>query len=126
MNVGGASQQRPRLTFPAHLRVRRKSDFVAIYKRGKRLSDSIFTLTFTMNTTGVPRLGLAIAARTVGNAVARNRVRRVIRESFRLAQHALPHADIVVGARNAARTATNDALRNSLAALWVKLAKSCA
>lgn len=106
--------------------MRRKSDFDATYKRGKRLSDSFFTLTFTMNTTGAPRLGLAIAARTVGNAVARNRVRRVIRESFRLAQHSLPNADIVVGARNAARAATNDALRNSLAGLWVKLAKSCA
>ena len=87
-----------RLTFPPERRVRRKVEFEAAYKRGRRFHDSLFTMTVRANEVGGPRLGLAIAARTIGNAVARNRLRRMIRESFRHAQHRLPAADIIVGA----------------------------
>lgn len=73
-----------------------------------------------------PRLGLAIAAKTIGNAVARNRLRRIIRESFRLAQHRLPAADIVIGARVGARGAEAKQIRQSLDGLWQKVAKTCA
>jgi ribonuclease P protein component len=106
--------------------VRRKSEFDAVYRQGYRLSDSLFTLNYLPNTGRCPRLGLAIAARTAGIAVERNRIRRVIRESFRLARPMLPSADIVIGARPAVRTAANAALRDSLDALWVRLGKACA
>ncbi len=106
--------------------MRRKSEFDAVYRRGHRLSDSLFTLNYLANTHGTPRLGLAIAARTAGIAVERNRIRRLIRESFRLARPNLPEADIVIGARPAVRTAASTAMRNSLDALWVRLGKACA
>jgi ribonuclease P protein component len=64
-------------------------------------------------------LGLSIAARTVGNAVHRNRLRRLIRESFR--QQQLPPVDIVIGARTAARTATAVTLRAALQRLWKQI-----
>jgi ribonuclease P protein component len=69
------------------------------------------------------RLGLAIATKTFGSAVARNRIKRIARESFRLNQHDLPALDITVAARAAARTAGGVALRASLDALWQQLAK---
>jgi ribonuclease P protein component len=72
------------------------------------------------------RLGLAIAARTVGNAVHRNRLRRRIRESFRLRQNEFPAVDIVVGARNAAREATPEVLNAALAKLWDQVIAQCA
>ena len=64
------------------------------------------------------RLGLSIAARTVGNAVSRNRMRRLMRESFRQQQQALPAVDIVIGARAAARGASAGELRAALEWLW--------
>ncbi len=106
--------------------MRRKSEFDAIYRRGHRLSDSLFTVTYLPNSLGHPRLGLAIAARAAGDAVERNRIRRVVRESFRLAQRTLPAADIVIGARATIRTADNARLRNSLDGLWVRVQQSCA
>ena len=75
-----------RLTLPARLRLRRKKDFDAAYARGRRLGDGFFGMTATLNTEGAPRLGLAVAVRVAGGAVERNRIRRVIKESFRLHQ----------------------------------------
>ena len=69
------------------------------------------------------RIGLSISAKAVGNAVSRNRIKRVIRESFRLHQKQLPNIDIVVNARAPARTAPNLQLTHSLELLWAKLAR---
>ena len=113
-----------RLTFPPERRVRRKVEFEAAYKRGRRVSDGLFTMTVRANDVGGPRLGLAIAARTIGNAVARNRLRRLIRESFRLHRSALPALDIVVSGRAPAHEASPAILRAALERLWQRIAAS--
>src|ERR1700685_896451 len=92
-----------RLTLPARLRLRRKCDFDAVYARRRRIGDGFSAVTVPSNKAGAPRLGLAVAVRTAGGAVARNRIRRVIRESFRLHQAQIPAVDVVVSARAAAR-----------------------
>jgi ribonuclease P protein component len=114
---------RGRLTLPAQRRLRRKSDFDAAYARGRRLGDGFFTVIALRNDWGAPRLGLAVAVRAAGGAVPRNRLRRLIRESFRLHQASLPALDLVVSARPPARNAAPGALRASLAALWSKAAE---
>jgi len=58
----------------------------------------------------------------VGNAVARNRVKRAVRDWFRLCKAELPAVDLIVGARNGAASAHNAQLRDSLAKLQRKLA----
>jgi len=70
---------------------------------------------------GAARLGLAIAARNVGNAVSRNRVKRQAREQFRLQRDALPPVDIVLSARPAAREASAAELRAALQRLWKQI-----
>jgi ribonuclease P protein component len=121
-----ASAKSGRLTLPARLRLRRKGDFDAAYARGRRMSDGIFSVTVKVNDAGGPRLGMAVAVKVAGSSVARNRLRRIIRESFRLHQRELPAVDLVVSARTPSRTATAEALRASLAALWKRVGEQCA
>jgi ribonuclease P protein component len=115
-----------RLTFPAHRRLRRKSEFDAAYARGRRFGNGFFAVTATSNDKSGARLGLAVAVRIAGSAVERNRLRRIIRESFRLHQHAMPAVDLVVSAKPSARGAAGRELRASLAELWRKVIERCA
>jgi ribonuclease P protein component len=110
-----------RLTFPAHKRLRRKAEFDAAYARGRRFGNGFFAVTASSNDKHGARLGMAVAVRTAGSSVERNRIRRIIRESFRLHQPALPAVDIVVSAKPKARAAQGAELRASLAALWKML-----
>jgi ribonuclease P protein component len=112
---------RGRLTHPAQRRLRRKSDFEAAYARGRRFGNGFFAVTAIPNDIGGPRLGLAVSVKNAGSSVERNRIRRTIRESFRLHQHELPNVDLVVSARGRARDAAASELRASLVALWQKV-----
>jgi ribonuclease P protein component len=106
--------------------LRKPADFEALRMRGKRVQEGALTATLRRNDLGHARLGLAIAVKIAGNAVERNRIRRVIRESFRLEQRALPAIDVVVGARPPVREMANPALRAALTGLWRKVTAACA
>ena len=114
-----------RLTLPAQRRLRRKPDFEAVYARGRRMGNGFFGVTARVNDEGRPRLGLAVASKMAGGSVERNRIRRVVRESFRLHQHELPAVDIVVSARARARGAANRELRTQIEELWRKVQEQC-
>ena len=67
------------------------------------------------------RLGLAVGVRAAGNAVNRNRVKRVVREAFRHIHQELPAVDLVVNARPAAGKASNADMTASVMALWKRI-----
>jgi ribonuclease P protein component len=117
---------RERLKFPAARRLRRKWEFDQLYAGGRRLGNSHFGITMQANSVGLARLGLAVAAKPFGGSVPRNRLRRLIRESFRLRQHELPAVDLVVSARPRAKDAPVAELRASLDGLWDKVKAQCA
>lgn len=82
-------------------RLRTRADFDRVFRRGARLDGRLFTLIVTANGGPHDRLGLAVSRR-VGPAVVRNRVRRILRESFRLLPPAeRPGVDLVVVAKPA-------------------------
>jgi len=81
-------------------------------------------LQYVVNDLGHARLGMAVGLKAAGNGVRRNRVRRLIRESFRLNQHELPAVDVFVTARNDVRAAPTPAINESLERLWRKIRQS--
>lgn len=62
-------------------KLRRRADFLRIYERGTRLRGRFMTCFALPNDLGSPRLGIA-ASHKIGNAVTRNRAKRLVRELF--------------------------------------------
>jgi ribonuclease P protein component len=72
------------------------------------------------------RLGLAVSRKVSRSAVQRNRIKRVVRESFRRHGDTLPAIDIVVMARPGAAACDNQRLTASIDALLERTGRTCA
>ncbi len=82
-------------------RLRLQAEFRRVFQQGSRVSDEHLVLYACFNDAGRCRLGLSVAKR-LGNAVKRNRLKRRLREAFRLAKDQLPvDLDIVLVPRRA-------------------------
>ena len=114
-------------SFPRSSRLSGPRDFSRVFAEGRRLTRNALLLIARSNPLGHPRLGLAVAKRHVRRAVDRNRIKRLIRESFRAHQQELGGLDVVVLVRGGA-VATQDRrlLRKSLDRHWSELVKKCA
>jgi ribonuclease P protein component len=78
----------------SHERIRRHAEFQRVYSKGARITGRYATLFLLPNDREAGRLGIA-ATRKLGNAVVRNRAKRLIREVFRRNKIA-PGFDVVV------------------------------
>jgi ribonuclease P protein component len=88
-----------RHSFPKSHHLRSPKAFDAVYAAKTRESRGPVTVYARPNDLGHPRLGLSVS-RKVGNAVRRNRIRRLLRAAVRLMQHDLPRGyDLVVVVR---------------------------
>lgn len=89
----------PSLSFPKSLRILRRPEFRRVYEEGRRGSAQVCAIFYLSN--GLPRTRLGITTpKAVGSAVVRNRIRRRLREVFRLNQAKLPVGwDIVLNPR---------------------------
>src|SRR5262245_1724734 len=74
---------------PARCRLRDSAAFTRLLKQGVRGSDGLISLWVLRNGLEYSRFGL-IVGRKHGNAVCRNRVRRILREAFRLGRLRMP------------------------------------
>ena len=106
-------------------RLRTRAAFTRVFRSNTRSADDLFTVLAGAVEDGPPRLGLAISVRAAGGAVSRNRVKRLVRESFRHQRERLPLADIVVMARPGIAAVPNARIRASLAHHWERIAKRC-
>lgn len=110
-------------SFPRELRLLTPSQFSRIFDHPVKAVSDHFTLLAKTNDLTHPRLGLTIAKKKEKTAVGRNRIKRIIRESFRLNQHNLPNIDIVVLARDKVGEADNQQMHKQLNKLWKKIAQ---
>ena len=76
-------------SFPKNKRLVNNRQFKAVLARGRRLSNGLLTLYMAENDCGYPRLGISIK-KSCGNAVVRNRLKRLLREAFRQSQEQIP------------------------------------
>ncbi|MDD5722282.1 MAG: ribonuclease P protein component [Syntrophales bacterium] len=77
-------------------RVRKRTQYLNIYRRGGRVHSNNFIVILSPNPSGEKRLGVAVTKK-VGNAVKRNRIKRLLKEFFRLNKDGLPDSkDMVI------------------------------
>ena len=70
-----------------------------------------------------PRLGIIVAKKHIKLAVQRNRIKRLLRDSFRNKRDSLPHLDIVVLAKKGLDQLDNAECVQELDYLWRKLVR---
>lgn len=118
------SDQLEVLRFRKTDRLLSSSDFSGVFDNAAyKISHPQFLILARTNTRNHPRLGLVIAKKNVRFAVQRNKLKRYIRESFRLKQHYLPPIDAIVLARRGSDQIANDQLIKTLGKLWNRVAK---
>lgn len=96
--------------YPRHVRVRARADFDRIFASATRTASPMLAV-HLLSEEGPARLGLAVSRKVDKRAVGRNRIKRVLRDAFRLLQPRLAPGSYVVVARPAAAQADNHALR---------------
>ena len=100
--------------FPKRARLTRRSEFLSLSRQGKKVYTSHFVILSKANDKGENRLGITVSAR-VGNAVVRNRIKRLLREFFRHYSRELPASrDIVIIARKEAGELSLDEVTKEL------------
>ncbi|MBX3415016.1 MAG: ribonuclease P protein component [Pirellulales bacterium] len=108
-------------SFRPHEHLRRHADFVRVYTRRRRAGDERMLVYACENGLAYTRLGLSVSRR-VGNAVVRNRWKRLVREIFRRHRPRLPVGiDLVVVAHPGSEPCLADLTKSLL-----RLAKNAA
>ncbi|MBN8481684.1 MAG: ribonuclease P protein component [Xanthomonadales bacterium] len=107
---------------PRSARLLKPAEFAALRGRSRRIGSGHFAAEVLATGRTGCRLGQAVSRRVSKRAVDRNRIKRVVRESYRRQRAALGPFDIVLIAHPSAAAQTNAVLRADLARLWQKLA----
>lgn len=88
--------RRARFGLGAERRLTRRADFERLLRDGTRRSKSGYTFYISTRAEGPPRLGILITRKHAAKATMRNRIKRCIREAFRLEQGCLGALDVLV------------------------------
>lgn len=114
--------------YPRTCRLTHPREFQRVFERGlhRRFSVQGLLARVRENEVAQARLGFALSKRSLKRAVDRNRIKRLVRESFRLHRHSLPAVDIVVLAQADIAQLDNAVILQQLTLLWQDLRKKYA
>ena len=113
-----------RVGFPRHFRLTRSRDFERVFAKPLRFGSEEIRLLARANRLGGARLGMAISRKQVPRAVCRNRIKRVVRDSFRHHRRELGDLDVVMISRPGLARIGNSELRRLMAEHWRRLARA--
>ncbi|MGC9976101.1 MAG: ribonuclease P protein component [Syntrophales bacterium] len=95
--------------FGKQVRISKKRDYLTVYQHGVRSHSEHFTIVVCKNEMGISRLGITVSKK-VGSAVERNRIKRLVREFFRLnsSRVSTPQDVVIIAKRNITKLAYQD------------------
>ncbi|NOX44107.1 MAG: ribonuclease P protein component [Gammaproteobacteria bacterium] len=109
---------------PRTIKLTQVSDFQRVFKQGCfKSQDKGFVVLAVKNILGCGRLGITVAKKNVASSVARNRIKRLIRESFRHNKNNVKELDIVVIVRRGTDKLDNQTITAALQKHWQRLAQ---
>ena len=111
-------------SFPRQARLTTPADFKRVFNKPTVSADRMFKVLARTGKSNRSRLGMAVSRQVDKRSVGRNRIKRVIRESFRqyfAADRGVPAVDFVVLPRSECATICTRQLRDSLARHWARI-----
>ena len=123
---GGSGHSPVRATFPCSARILKPADFTSVFKKNVSSQDAFFRVIARPTTAQTVRLGMAVSKKVHKSAVVRNRIKRVVRESFRAwragqEKRSGNAIDIVVLAQPASAKTDNQQLSDALSVHWNRI-----
>ncbi len=109
-------------TFPQTHRMKTPAEFDRCYKRKRSASDGVLIVYACENGLEHARLGCSVSKK-IGNAVVRNRYKRLFREAFRLSQHELPTGTDFIMIPRPGEEPTQEMVKASLVKLAAQAAR---
>ena len=120
----GSDSNTASFRFTKSLRLLCAADFKPVFDNAPfRASHQYFLILGRLNQQAQPRLGLVMAKKHMKLAVQRNRMKRLIRESFRLQQQDLAGLDIVVLSRKGMDSLSSSEFTQQLNQQWQRIFK---
>jgi ribonuclease P protein component len=111
-------------TFTKADRILKRNEFIELSKTGRKIHHKYFFAVYAPGRHGRSRLGITVTKK-VGGAVKRNRIKRLVREYFRLNRHALSGEwDINIIAKNQAAGLSSEKVFESLENIFERIS-SC-
>lgn len=116
-----------RLWFTPAQRLLRPAEFQAVFDGAAfKVGEAGFLLLVRPNALTHPRLGLVIAKKKVRRSVDRNRLKRIVRDSFRRHQAELPAADVIFMARQDLAKVASPEFHQQLQQAWKRVCRKAA
>jgi len=111
-------------SFPSSNRLSNSEAFAKVFKQSKKLHTPEFSVYLRQNGLESARLGLAVSKKTAKKAVTRNKIKRIIRESFRLRKGQMRGLDIIIVAKPNASLISKAKLFEVTQKIWGRIGKN--